>query len=441
MADVKISALPAATTPLAGTEVLPIVQSGTTDQVSVANLTAGRTVNGAAFTASGTVSGATVTATGTVSGATVTASGAVSGATVVAGAGTAAAPSISPTGDSNTGIFFPAADTIAFAEGGVEALRLDSSSNATFAGTAVMASSFLRNRIINGDMRIDQRNAGASVTATDAGYQLDRWQTFSGAASKFTVQQNAGSVTPPAGFTNYLGVTSSSAYTAAAGEAFSVNQNIEGFNVSDFAFGSANARSITLSFWVRSSLTGTFSAAIRNSAANRSYPFTYSVPSANTWTQISVTIPGDTSGTWLTTNGVGLALTFDLGSGANFRGTAGAWNSNFNTGATGSVSVVGTNGATFYLTGVQLEVGTAATPFERRQYGQEFMLCQRYYQKGSSTLPGFSFCTHWLKVTMRAAPTMTGTAGATITTVTVDKFRTDNGATTSDFDYTASAEL
>lgn len=257
---------------------------------------------------------------------------------------------------------------------------LDASGNASFAGTAAMSSSFLRNRIINGDMRIDQRNAGASVTATDAGYQLDRWQTFSGAASKFTVQQNAGSVTPPAGFTNYLGVTSSSAYTAAAGEAFSVNQNIEGFNVSDFAFGSANARSITLSFWVRSSLTGTFSAAIRNSAANRSYPFTYSVPSANTWTQISVTIPGDTSGTWLTTNGIGLALTFDLGSGANFRGTAGAWNSNFNTGATGSVSVVGTNGATFYLTGVQLEVGSAATPFERRQFGQELALCQRYFQ-------------------------------------------------------------
>lgn len=312
---------------------------------------------------------------------------------------------------------------------------LDASGNATFAGTAAMASSFLRNRIINGGMEIDQRNAGASVTATDAGYQLDRWQTFSGAASKFTVQQNAGSVTPPAGFTNYLGVTSSSAYTAAAGEAFSVNQNIEGFNVSDFAFGSANARSITLSFWVRSSLTGTFSAAIRNSAANRSYPFTYSVPSANTWTQISVTIPGDTSGTWLTTNGIGLALTFDLGSGANFRGTAGAWNSNFNTGATGSVSVVSTNGATFYLTGVQLEVGSAATPFERRQFGQELALCQRYFFKTYNTSVavataasdgqfftianngGTAFATCSFAVDMRATPTVvlynstTGAAG------------------------------
>ncbi|CAB4141951.1 hypothetical protein UFOVP421_42 [uncultured Caudovirales phage] len=394
MANVKISDLPAAAS-AGGTDQLETNQGGTSRRLTVAQV-----------------------ATHVRSTAT---------DTVVVAAGSASAPSIAPTGDSNTGIFFPAADTIAFSEGGVEALRLDSSGNATFAGTVAMASSFLRNRIINGDMRIDQRNGGASVTATDAGYQLDRWQTFSGAASKFTVQQNAGSVTPPAGFTNYLGVTSSSAYTAAAGEAFSVNQNIEGFNVSDFAFGSANARSITLSFWVRSSLTGTFSAAIRNSAANRSYPFTYSVPSANTWTQISVTIPGDTSGTWLTTNGIGLALTFDLGSGANFRGTAGAWNSNFNTGATGSVSVVGTNGATFYLTGVQLEVGTAATPFERRLYGQELALCQRYFQivdtvmgavTGSGTTNTYRAK---LSVTMRATPTVSivssqniNTTGATV---------------------------
>ena len=276
-------------------------------------------------------------------------------------------------------------------------------------------SSIMKNRIINGAMVIDQRNAGASVTATDAGYTLDRWQTFSGAASKFTVQQTT---TAPTGFNNSLKVTSSSAYTAGAGEAFSVNQNIEGYNVADLGFGTANAKTITISFWVQSSLTGTFSAAIRNSAANRSYPFTYTISSANTWTQASVTIAGDTTGTWLTTNGIGLALIFNLGSGSNFLGTAGAWNSNFNTGATGSVSIVGTNGATFYITGVQLEVGSSATGFEYRQYGQELALCQRYYLGGTTTSSGWAVATNTTRtpitfpVTMRASPTISSSGGA-----------------------------
>jgi hypothetical protein len=302
----------------------------------------------------------------------------------------------------------------------------------TVAGALVPSSSFKRNRIINGNMVIDQRNAGASVTATDAGYTLDRWQTFSGAASKFTVQQQTSVV--PTGFTNALKVTSSSAYTAAAGEAFSVNQNIEGYNVADLGFGTANAKTITISFWVYSSLTGTFSAAIRNSAATRSYPFNYSVPSASTWTQISVTIAGDTTGTWLTTNGIGLALTFNLGSGSNFLGTAGAWNSSFNVGATGSVSVVGTNGATWYITGVQLEVGTKATPYEMQIYSDQLAQCQRYYEKSynQSVVPGTASGPG--RITLGVSTTLGGTwFNATVfkiskrTSPTVTTFSTVNG--------------
>ena len=236
-----------------------------------------------------------------------------------------------------------------------------------------------RNRIINGDMRIDQRNAGASVTPANS-YTLDRWQAVNTQASKFTVQQNAASVTPPAGFSNYLGVTSSSAYSVLTGDTFCVVQNIEGFNTYDLAWGTANAQTITISFWVRSSLTGTFGGALENNAANRSYPFSYTISSANTWEQKSITIAGDTSGTWVgATNGIGIIVRFGLGSGSTYSGTAGAWAVGNFVQPTSTVSVVGTNGATFYITGVQLEVGTAATAFERRPYGTELNLCQRYF--------------------------------------------------------------
>ena len=239
----------------------------------------------------------------------------------------------------------------------------------------------LKNRIINGDMRIDQRNAGASVTPTNFAYILDRWQGLLSVASKYSVQQNAGSVTPPAGFTNYLGVTSLSAYSVAAGDYFLLNQSIEGFNIADLAWGTASAKTVTLSFQVYSSLTGTFGGALKNSASNRTYPFTYSISVANTWTSISVTIAGDTSGTWLTTNGIGIYVQIGLGVGSTYSGAAGSWSGGNYVSATGATSVVGTNGATFYITGVQLEIGSTATPFERRMYGTELQLCQRYYAK------------------------------------------------------------
>jgi hypothetical protein len=244
-----------------------------------------------------------------------------------------------------------------------------------------------RNRIINGAMVIDQRNAGASVTTGTTGaytYSLDRYAYYTTAASKFTIQQNAGSVTPPVGFNYYLGITSTSAYSSSSSDIIVLRQPIEAVNVGDLGFGTANAKTITLSFWVRSSLTGTFSGYLSNYNGSRNYPFTYSISAANTWEQKSITIAGDTSSTWYLTNtgnSIGMNVGFNLGSGSTYLGTANAWSATTYFGATGSVNVVGTNGATWYITGAQLEVGSVATPFERRDYGRELMMCQRYYYK------------------------------------------------------------
>jgi hypothetical protein len=278
-----------------------------------------------------------------------------------------------------------------------------------------------RNRIINGDMRIDQRNAGASVTPTDGQYTIDRWVNYNSAASKLTAQRNAGSVTPPSGFTNYMGITSSSAYSSLAADYFGLVQFIEGFNTADLDWGTANAKTVALSFWARSSLTGTFGGFIRNSAGNRNYLFSYSISAANTWEYKTISITGDTTGTWLTDNGIGLRLWFDLGSGSTATGTPGSWGTSSLARPTGAVSVVGTNGATFYITGVQLEPGTVATPFERRSYGQELALCQRYYLRDTYTvassvehifLTGLMYSTaqfegvYFFPVEMRSAPTL-----------------------------------
>ena len=249
-----------------------------------------------------------------------------------------------------------------------------------FYSSAVSASN--RNRIINGDMRIDQRNAGAAVTvnANAIFFDVDRF-AFIGQNSDgvFTAQQlSSGS---PTGFTNYMRATVTTADSSLGADQFyNLFHNIEGFNVADFGLGSASAQTFTLSFWVRSSLTGTFGGSFRNSDLNRAYPFTYTINSANTWEYKTLTVVGDTSGTWLTDNGRGLRISWSLGAGTNRKAASGSWQALNVTGANGETAWISTAGATWDITGVQLEAGSVATPFEHRQYGQELALCHRYYQ-------------------------------------------------------------
>jgi hypothetical protein len=284
-----------------------------------------------------------------------------------------------------------------------------------------------RNRIQNGDMRIDQRNAGASVTAGAATYTLDRWIAYDSSDAVFTVQQDSSA---PAGFVNSAKITITTADASIAASQYNYfAQRIEGFNVADLNWGSANAKTVTLSFWVRSSVTGTFGGALANSAYNRSYPFTYAISVADTWEKKSVTISGDTSGTWLTTNGIGIQVLFDLGTGTDNTGTAGAWVGAGNIGADSTIQLANTLNATWYITGVQLEVGSVATSFERRSYGQELALCQRYYFDAKlnlsspqkiiwgapilSTTSGSLRTNVYYPVTMRADPTITVAGSST----------------------------
>jgi hypothetical protein len=250
----------------------------------------------------------------------------------------------------------------------------------TVTGALVPSSSFKRNRIINGNMLIDQRGS-ATTPVTTSGYNVDRWYYENSVASKMSVGQNSGSITPPAGFTKYLGAVTTSAYSITSTDYFDVSHAIEGLNIADLAWGTANAKTVTLSFWAYSSLTGTFGGALRNGGINYSYPFSYAISSANTWTYVTVTIVGPTAGTWASDNTMGLRVIFSLGVGSTYSGAAGAWSATNYLSVTGAVSVVGTGSATFYLTGVQLEVGTKATPYEMQIYSDQLAQCQRYYVK------------------------------------------------------------
>lgn len=240
-----------------------------------------------------------------------------------------------------------------------------------------------KNLIINGDMRIDQRNAGASVTiTTNSQYTIDRFQGQMSQASKYSVQQVTDA---PAKFNDSLKVTSASAYTVLATDFFAVEQRVEGYNAARLNWGTSDAQTVTLSFWVKSSLTGTFTASLRNGAANRSFPYTYTIDSANTWEYKTITIAGDTSGTWEVTNDKAIRVNFPLGMGTNFTsgtnsGSTGAWQAGNYSGVNGAVNVVSTSGATFYLTGVQLEVGSTATDFEHLMFSQQLAMCKRYYE-------------------------------------------------------------
>ena len=278
-----------------------------------------------------------------------------------------------------------------------------------------------RNRVINGDMRIDQRNAGASVSVNSASspYCPDRFEArIQQATAGMTAQQ---STTVPAGFINSLLMTVTNTTAPAAGNRVHIRQIIEGFNVADLGWGSASAQTVTLSFWVRSSVTGTYGVGFINSAENRSYVGTYIVNTANTFEYKTITLPGDTSGTWITNNGNGIRLVFDLGSGTSFNATANTWVAQEACRTSGCVNFQQNSGATFYITGVQVEPGSTATPFERRSYGQELALCQRYFEFISAgNLAGVANSTNEarmagiFRVFKRATPTIAIVTGTTV---------------------------
>ena len=296
----------------------------------------------------------------------------------------------------------------------------------TFAANLAQSASnnqTMRNRIINGAQVIDQRNAGAAVTGINSAgfYITDRWKsmavnTWGGSGVVFSGQQNRDSLTPPAGFTNYLGMATTTQSTSLPATAtVDLTQVIEGFNMADFAWGTANAQPVTLSFWVRSNLTGTFGGSITNSAYNRSYVFSYTISAANTWEYKTVTIPGETTGTWLTTNGLGANISFSLGAGSSMMTTPGSWNSALFSAPAGQQQICASTSNRFYITGVQLEEGTAASPFENRLIGTELALCQRYYWKstgdtvavGAGVFVASTVANIYVKYpqAMRAAPT------------------------------------
>jgi hypothetical protein len=272
----------------------------------------------------------------------------------------------------------------------------------------------LRNLIINGDFRIDQRFAGAlqNPLVNNSSYLGDRWLFIATQAGKFQGQQTT------AGFPGLpycATATVIAAATLAASDYFFVQQAIEGLNCAHLQWGTASAKPVTLSFWIYVGVAGTHSGSVVNKAGNRGYPFSFTVPAANTSTFISLTIPGDTAGTWATDNTGGLLLRFNLGSGSSALGPANAWGSIGAVGTTGSVQLVLSAGASLLLTGVQLEMGSVATPFERRLIGTEMNLCQRYYQRyttssaggitlSSYTVSGNSFGTSLPFPQMRAIP-------------------------------------
>ena len=290
-----------------------------------------------------------------------------------------------------------------------------------------------RNKLINGDMRIDQRYAGANtvIPAYTATYVMDRW--FGNAqpnASKFSMQQvnsantsasNYEASSAPSGYANSMKVNSTTAMSVSTGEIYYVAQRIEGFNSYRLGWGAAGAKTVTLSFWVKSSVTGTLGGSIVNSANDYCYPFSYTIVAANTWEQKFITIAGPTSGSWKTDFNIGIQINFALATGSSYTATAGSWTGTANIfGATGQTNVLASQGNTWYLTGVQFEVGSTATNFEFRHQGTELAMCQRYYWKVSgdgSGIGGFGSgqCTGSTNaniifsypVTMRTAPTIT----------------------------------
>ena len=273
-----------------------------------------------------------------------------------------------------------------------------------------------RNLIINGAMQVWQRGTGSTAVGSTNTYHADRWLAREDSDGSLTTEQ---STDAPANFkySNKVTVTSADTSIGAAQKCY-FSQRVEGTVFDSLGFGTSAAKTTTLSFYVKSSLTGTFSGSLTNDNNNRSYPYEYTISSANTWERKSVTFPGDTTGTWDTGSSDWLELYWDLGIGSNFEGSAGAWVAAQDFGTSGSTKLIGTNGATWLISGVQWEQGETATPFEHRSFGDELASCQRYYYQmakvsagaevviAGATSGGTNFSAY-MPLVMRSAPTIT----------------------------------
>ncbi len=238
-----------------------------------------------------------------------------------------------------------------------------------------------RNIVDNGEFVVSQRKEFSSaVTQTGEAFTIDRWKTRMTANSKFSVQQVADA---PAGFYNSAKITSLAATTVGASDYYQFQQGIEGYNINPANFGTPTAKPMVLSFYVKSSLTGTFSVCFSNYTGNKFLTQNYTISSENTWERKTISVPAITSGTWERAAGAGLFIYFTLGAGSGTLRSTGSWiDSNFGRAGTGSTNVVATNGATWQVTGVQLEINSSgvATDFEHRSYGEELQRCRRCYQ-------------------------------------------------------------
>jgi len=456
--------------------------SATITTGTIPNLTAGTTTSTAATITTGTIptlTSGTTTSTAanitngtiqTLTSSTATITGGTFSGSVNSTSGTIGNLSTTLAGDftisQGTGTLGTSGVTLGTYGGAtsVPVLAIDAKGRITTASTSAITSGFtgFRNRIINGDMRIDQRNAGASVTINTSAdtYTLDRFIASASGGGAFTVQR---STTAPAGFTNSLIATVTTVDSSiASGDYYSIHHKIEGNNVSDLCFGTASAKQFTVSFWVRSSVTGTYTLALGNNANNRWIVKTFSIATANTFEQKTLTFTADTSGTWETGTSTGLWMWFSLGAGTTYQGTADAWSSGTILTTSSANSWIANSGATFYITGVQLEADSTATEFERRPIGTELALCQRYYCKSyavsvapaTSSVEGYatngglagstanSRSSHRFPVEMRATPTMSywdyvGNASRESSHNSANS-RTDNVASGS-FSLTASA--
>ncbi len=237
-----------------------------------------------------------------------------------------------------------------------------------------------RNMVINGSMVVSQR--GTSFVGLN-GYGLDRW-VFSGSHDgAVTVTQDT-TVPPGQGFQNSIKFDVTSADTSiAAAQFYQFFQRIEGHNVAHLEWGTANAKSVTLSFWIRSNVTGTYNVYFLNNDINRFCPVNYTIDSANTWEKKTITIAGDTTGTWLTNNSIGLYVLFNLALGSNnLTGTNATWaTSGAGISGTTQANLLSSDSNELYITGIQLEAGSTATPFEFENVGNILAKCKRYYQR------------------------------------------------------------